>query len=200
LRDGAPDDRIHATVQALADFHASFVVERVHVLQGEHGVWTPTADFAFGGVAVRGRGSLDLEIAESDRLDPGARDFAERVWRAHDEARFGSGTRWERHPYALTARVDGRVVGVATGWTGLGVGYLSELVVADDARGQGIGSHLLAAFESLAALRACARVALRTDAGSRAVAFYEARGWLVEATFTGWLGGADFVQMRRDLA
>lgn len=199
LRDGAPDDRTDAAVTALADFRGSFPVERVHVLQGEHGVWGPIADFAFGGVAVRGRGSLDLEVAESDVPDPEAREFAARAWRAHDEARFGPGTRWERHPFALTARRDGRVAGVATGWTGLGVGYLSELVVADDARGQGIGSHLLASFESLAAQRGCARLALRTDAGSRAVGFYERHGWRVEATFTEWLGGADFVQMRRDV-
>lgn len=200
LRDGMPEERIGAAVRALADFHASFLVERVHVLQGEHGVWRPLADFVFGGVAVRGRGSLELEIAESDGLDPDAREFADHVWRAHDDARFGPGTRWERHPFALTARRDGHVVGIATGWTGLGVGYLSELVVADDARGQGIGSHLLASFESLAARRGCARLALRTDAGSRAAGFYEARGWRVEATFTEWLGGADFVQLRRDLA
>ncbi len=199
LRDGASPERIEAAVAALADFRAAFLVDRVHVLQGEHGVWTPIADFSFGGVAVRGRGSLELEITESEALDPEARGFAERVWSRHDEARFGPGTRWERHPFALAARHGGRVVGVATGWTGLGVGYLSELVVADDARGHGIGSHLLASFESLAARRGCTRLALRTDAGSRAVGFYEQRGWRVEATFTEWLAGAEFVQMRRDL-
>lgn len=196
--------RIAAGVRALADFRASVVVDRLHLLE-EVGlesvgrVWRPIADFSLTRPAVVGRGGLELEITGAERLDPEALALVEREWEVLDAARFGPGTRWERHPFALTARRAGLVVGAATGWTGLGVGYLSELVVAEATRGEGTGSRLLAAFESLAARRECHRLALRTDSASRAPAFYEARGWRVEAAFTDWLAGLEFVQLRRDL-
>jgi 2'-5' RNA ligase len=200
LRDDMEPARIDAALAALADFHTRFDVDRVHVLREETGAWRPFADVPFVAPAVIGRGSLDLVIEESEGLDPDARAFAARVWREHDDERFGAGTRWERHPFALTARRDGRIVGIATGWTGLGVAYLSELLVARDGRGQGIGSHLLASFESLAARRDAPRLALRTDADGDAVGFYERHGWTIEARFTEWLGGADFVQLRRGVS
>ncbi len=199
LRDEMEPARIDAAVNALADFRSTFEVDRVHVLREQSGTWSPLTDVPFGAPAVVGRGSLDLVIGESEQLDPQARAFATRAWRRHDEGQFGPGTRWERHPFALTARRDGRVVGVATGWTGLGVAYLSELLVAEDVRGQGVGSHLLASFESLAARRDAPRLALRTDAAADAVGFYERHGWRIEARFDNWLGGAEFVQLRRDL-
>jgi GNAT superfamily N-acetyltransferase/2'-5' RNA ligase len=200
LRDEMEPSRIDAAVAALADFRAAFDVDRAHVLREEFGAWHPFADVPFGAPAVIGRGSLDLVIAESEALDPDGRAFAARTWRQHDDERFGPGTRWDRDPFALTARRDGRVIGVATGWTALGVAYLSELLVAPHARRQGVGSHLLSSVESLAARRDAFRLALRTDAASDAVGFYERHGWRIEARFGDWLGGAEFVQMRRDLA
>ena len=199
VRDEMEPARIDAAVTALADFRSAFEVDRVHVLCEEFGTWSALADVVFGAQAVVGRGSLDLVIEEAAQLDPEARAFAARTWRRHDDERFGPGTRWERDPFALTARRDGRVIGVGTGWTGLGVAYLSELLVADDVRGQGVGSHLLASFESLAARRGSRRLALRTDAAGDAVRFYERHGWRVEGRFHNWLGGAEFVQLRRDL-
>jgi GNAT superfamily N-acetyltransferase len=79
------------------------------------------------------------------------------------------------------------------------VAYLGSLIVGAEHRGQGIGSHLLAAFESLAAERGCDRLALRTLAGTRADVFYRSRGWHEEARFSPWRYGKDFVQLRRDL-
>lgn len=200
LRDEMDPARIDAAVLALADFRRAFGVDRVHILRDDGGTWRPLADVPFGGEAVIGRGSLDLAISESQELEPEARAFASRTWKAHDDERYGPGTRWQRDPFALTARRHGRVVGIATGWTGLGVAYLSELLVDRQVRREGIGSHLLAAFEGLAARRAAPRLAVRTDAGSDAVGFYERHGWSIEARFADWLGGADFVQLRRDLA
>ena len=76
--------------------------------------------------------------------------------------------------------------------------YLKNLIVASQLRSQGIGSKLLAAFESLAAERDCRRLALRTYRNQPAYAFYTAHGWVDEVSWD-WKHGREFVQMRRDL-
>lgn len=197
LDEGEPS-RLEAAVVALADYRTTVTIERVHVLEDVDRVWSPIADAELAAPAVVGRGPLEVELTESETADPDTADFLRKQRAAHDDAMLGSGARWERAPVSLTARREGRIVGAATGWTGLGVGYLSELVVDVSSRREGIGSHLLAAFEAAAVRRGCPRLALRTDAGSDARSFYESRGWRVEATFAEWLGGHEFVQLRRD--
>jgi GNAT superfamily N-acetyltransferase len=73
-------------------------------------------------------------------------------------------------------------------------------MVAAEARGEGIGSHVLAAFESLAAERDCPRLSLRTVEGSRAEAFYRGRGWVDDGRLRDWWYGRTLVQLRRDLS
>jgi 2'-5' RNA ligase/GNAT superfamily N-acetyltransferase len=200
LRNPVATAAVARALETLAPYRATATFGRVDLLQETDRVWRPVADARFGSSrSVVGRGSLPLELAESTHLDPAAAAFAAREWQVHDDEAYGPDTRWQRDPFAFTARRDGTVVGVATGWTGLGVGFLSELLVATAVRGEGIGSHLLAAVEALGRDRGCATVALRTEAGSRAAAFYASRGWRVEATFRRWLAGREFVQLRRDL-
>lgn len=200
VRNPAAPDLLRRARDALGAYRATVTFDRVDLLVETDRVWRPIADAAFGRSRVEiGRGSLPLELAESAQLDPAAAAFAAREWQQHHEATYGPETRWECDPFAVCARRDDRVVGVATGWTGLGVAFLSELLVAPAFRSEGVGSHLLATAEDLARRRGCRTLALRTEAGSRAAAFYVARGWSVEATFSEWLAGRDFVQLRRDL-
>jgi 2'-5' RNA ligase/ribosomal protein S18 acetylase RimI-like enzyme len=200
LRNPARPAALERSRDALDAYRATVAFDRVHLLEESDRIWRPIADAAFGRSRLTvGRGSLPVELAESERLDPSAAAFAAREWQLHDDATFGPATRWEREPFAFSARREDRVVGVATGWTGLGVGFLSELLVGAETRGEGIGSRLLASVEDLARRRGCRTLALRTDTGSPAAAFYAARGWRVEATFSEWLDGRDFVQLRREL-
>ena len=104
----------------------------------------------------------------------------------------------EENPFTIVASRDSEIVGVADGSTQGGVAYLRRLIVARSQHGLGIGSRLLAAFESLAAERDCRHLALRTYTDSRAYEFYKGHGWLDEARWT-WKHGREFVQMRRDL-
>lgn len=198
IADEAAPERIDAAVIALADFVVDVTFDRVHLLQeGPGRVWSPIADASFAAPAVIGRGGLPLELSVTERADVEARAFGDREWPVHDIEEVGPGALWREDPFAITARREGEVVGLAEGWTAAGIGYLSALIVAADHRGEGIGSHLLAAFGSLAAERGCARLALRTFAGSRAERFYLERGWEEEARFSPWLFGRDFLQLRR---
>lgn len=199
LAEEMAPDRIEAAVRALAGYWAEVTFERVHLLQEGGGrVWRPIADAALEAPAVIGRGGLPLELSVTAEPDLEATAFAEREWPVHDFAEFGG--RYEaRHPFAITARRESAVVGLADGYTGGGVTYLAGLIVGAAHRGQGVGSHLMAAVESLAAERGCGRLALRTPAGSRAEGFYRARGWVEEGRLSPWRFGRETVLFRRDL-
>ncbi|MDQ3980157.1 MAG: GNAT family N-acetyltransferase [Actinomycetota bacterium] len=192
LADEADPERISAAELALADFTAEATFERVHVLQETPGrVWLPIADAPFAAPVVVGRGGLPVELTVVERLDPHACALADSVWTTEEAA---PGTR----PLAVVARRDERVVGSAEGWTGGGVAFLSRLVVAPDVRGGGVGSQLLAAFESVAADRGGRRLAAAAPAGSDGERFLRGRGWAEECRVTDWYGGADQVRLRRD--
>jgi GNAT superfamily N-acetyltransferase len=157
------------------------------------------AEFVFGAPAVVGRGGLELRLDVGATIGPEARGFAEREWPlVHLDAHGRAGV-VPREPLVVTAWRGDEVVGLAEGWALGGVGFLEGLVVAAAHRGEGVGAHVLAAFESACAARGCHRLALHALAGSRAVAFYEARGWYEEGRLTDWAHGTDRVVMRRDL-
>ena len=203
LADEAIDARLAAAVTALADYRAEIALDRVHLMQeqADH-TWTPIADAPLGaGPVVRNRGApgMELELTTTNERAPETRAFENREWSSHDQAELGRGVEWFEDPFVISARRDHRVVGVARGWTAGGIAYLSGLIVAAEHRGEGIGSHLLAAFTSLAADRGCRRLAVRTFAGSAAYGFYQRHGWVDEARFQPWVFGRDFVQLRRDL-
>ncbi|HEX4093813.1 MAG TPA: GNAT family N-acetyltransferase [Trebonia sp.] len=87
----------------------------------------------------------------------------------------------------LLLAVDGRhAVGYLLGFRHLTfyangpVGWVEEIVVRDQERGQGVGRVLMEAFEQWAAARQCALIALATR---RAAPFYRALGYEESATY-----------------
>ena len=199
LADEVDPERIKAAELALCDYSAEVRFDRVHLLQeGEGRVWGPVADFAFERPGIVGRGGLPLELAVTHGLDPEARAFAAIEWSAHQWA-DGFGDRDPDAPnLAIVGRRDGRVVGIAEGWARAGAGYLANIIVARDVRREGIGSHLLAAFESAAVERGATRLGADVWSGSEAEAFYRARGWVEESRRPRWWNDRDLVQLRRD--
>jgi GNAT superfamily N-acetyltransferase/2'-5' RNA ligase len=198
VADEVDPDRVRAAQAALCDYRTDVTFDRVHLLQeGPGRVWAPIADVALDAPAVVGRGGLPVELWVADGLDPEARALSEREWEAYNASAHGRGRSTEL--LAITARRDGRVLGVAEGESWGGVAYLSNLVVAASERGQGVGSRLLAAFESQAAERGCHRLAVRVWGGSAAEGFYRHRGWVEEARFSPSSGDSEAVQLRRDL-
>ena len=201
VRDGGAPSRVSAAVEALGDYRAEVTFERVHLLEERRDdaarrVWRPLADARFDPAAVVGRGGLELELSVTERLDPEAAAWAEREWRLVDDRRPAE-ARLRR--LAVTARREGEVAGTAVGWTSGAGAHVVDLVVAAASRGEGIGSHLVAAFSSEAATRGCQVCRVRTEAGSSAEAFWRRRGWTEEARFDRYRYDRDFVQLRREL-
>lgn len=203
LSVGMAEDRLAAALLALGDYTAEATFARVTLLQEEAGPegrrWRPAGDAPLAPAHVVGRGGLPVELTTGIELDPEGRAFAAREWPPVDREVFGP--EWEpRAPFAVTARREDEVVGIATGWTFGDLAWLSELLVGAAARGQGVGDHLLRLVEHLAAGRGCRRMGLRTVAGEPAEAVYLRRGWREEARFRGWWYGRDVVQLGRDVA
>ncbi|MGH9208873.1 MAG: GNAT family N-acetyltransferase, partial [Acidimicrobiales bacterium] len=199
LFDGADPARIDAALGILDQYTAEVTFEAVHLLREAAGrVWEPVADFAFAARSVIGRGGLPIELSVGDGLDPLARAWARDAWEAHDRGRYGP-DRPPSRPFAVTARREGSVVGLAEGRTSGSVCELRRLMVGPSARGEGIGSKLLSAVESLAAERGCATCRLRTEAGGPAQAFYQGRGWVERGRLPDWRNGTDFARMERRL-
>jgi GNAT superfamily N-acetyltransferase len=193
--------RITAAVEALAGYRATVMFERVHLLEesktADGRIWRPIADASFARPAVVGRGGIELELTVSAEPDIEVEAFSRREWDGYRAEVLGPDAPDEER-FTIVARREGEVVGVAGGWTVGGVAYLGDLIVAAGLRNQGIGSKLLAAFESLAAERGATRLALRTYRNQPAYDFYRAHGWVDEASWD-WKHGREFVQLRRDL-
>jgi GNAT superfamily N-acetyltransferase len=201
IADEMEATRIAAAVDALAGYRMTVTFERVHLLEESKTaagrVWNPIADASFAAPAVVGRGGIELQLTVSAALDLEAAGFSQQQWDAYRNEILGPEAR-DEEPFAIVARHAGDIAGVADGWTVGGVAYLRELMVASELRGQGIGSKVLAAFESLAAERGCRRLAVRTYRNQPAYRFYVEHGWVDEASWD-WKHGREFVQLRRDL-
>jgi 2'-5' RNA ligase len=178
-----PDpERIPAAVELLDGFVVDVVVDRVHLLErgSDDGVWRPIADAELRPAAVVGRGGLPLELAVTGLADPEA--TAVLVGGGADVPIVGDLE--PPHPrVVVTARRDGEVVGV--GWSSL-TGERAELravVVRAGDRGEGVGSHLLAAVE--AAVRDRGATAVEAGAvGDEVRSWLATRGWTPSDTPT----------------
>jgi GNAT superfamily N-acetyltransferase len=198
LVDEADAERIAAAQRALAGFEVEASVDRVHLLQeGESRVWTPIAEARFAPRWVAGRGGIETDLAVTDELDPEAQAFAAREWSTYSVETYGADP--HASPVAVTARRGADVVGVASGEVTGRFAYLARLLVAPDLRGEGIGAHLLSAFEEACRQQGAERMTLRTIEGGRAEAFYRGHGYGTLCRLPAWREGRDFVQLVRPL-
>jgi GNAT superfamily N-acetyltransferase len=151
VADGIDPERIAAAPAVLGEFRRPVALRSVTLLTEEGHRWRPVTTVPLGSPAVIGRGGLPLEIEVLD--DPPT--------------------------VVVSARRDGEVVAGASGWRHGDRAWLATLDVREHRRRDGIGSHVLAAFESWAAQHDA--VALEVDPAlaldDTAVAFLTARGW-----------------------
>ncbi len=166
-----PEDRIPSAMAALAHYrHVVVKVRHLHVLEerrDEEGtrVWLPIMGIALETPSVVGRGGLELVVEVHDRVPP-------------DAGALGAG--FPPADVVLAGRREDTVVGLLGGRVRGAKAWLEALEVDPGAAGEGVGSHLLAAFESEATSRGATKVFARADPGERAESFLRGRGWARE--------------------
>ena len=197
ITEDVEPDRIPLLVDQLHAFHAAVTIERIQVLCEESGrQWKTLIEMDLGGPRIVGRGGLELEISRAARLDPDAVEASERAWESHRLSSHGPVP--PVTPYAVTARREGSVVGVATGTAEDGEELSIELLVVDPAaRGQGVGRHLLAEVERIGVDRDCRRAIVVCQCP--VAPWFEGHGWTSDLGLPGWRAGRDFVRLTRAL-
>jgi 2'-5' RNA ligase/ribosomal protein S18 acetylase RimI-like enzyme len=194
-------DRIDEAVLALRDYRADILIPSVHLLRETDRSWRPIADAPLGSrPAVIGRGGLELELTTTESVAPEVGAWLRARWDEDAIERAGALPPAEL-PIVIVARRDDQIVGAAIGEVRpvSGEGYLAELMVSAEARNEGIGAHLLAAFTAAAAERDATYLTLRTRADGRARPFYLRHGFADWYPMPRWRNALDFVQMRKDL-
>jgi len=139
--------------------------------------------------------SLQIEETTADAVA----SFVAAAWGQTDAERYGADLDWSAKRFVTQAMLGSETMGVARFRIRAGVGYLSEIVVRRDRRGQGVGTALLADFEARARAAGCHKLALITDGAGRARRFYEDRGYHVEGTLHNHYHGLDFVNLAKFL-
>ena len=160
-------ERIPQACAAIAGWCETVTIDRIHVLrQQADRTWVPLADAGLGGSSIVGRGGVEVELVVTARPDPEAAALL-----AVD------GAVADGRPWAVTARLGGRVAGAAWGWSSGSVAIVADLAVAAAHRGQGVGRRILAAVESEAAARGCDVGLVAAPGEGAAASLLAGAGW-----------------------
>jgi 2'-5' RNA ligase/GNAT superfamily N-acetyltransferase len=161
------EERIPEAMSALGHYrHVNVVVRHLHLLQeGDGRVWHPIAGIGLGPPAVVGRGGLALTIEVHDRVPPDVGELGDDL---------------PASDLVLVGRRDDAVVGLLGGRVRGTKAWLEALRVDPEVEHEGVGSHLLAAYESEATDRGATQVYARAEPGARAESFLAGRGFARE--------------------
>ncbi|CAN5532962.1 hypothetical protein BH23CHL2_BH23CHL2_30970 [soil metagenome] len=141
--------------------------------------------------------AIEYRVEIDPPSDQEVADFLDREWAAwHAQMDHDPSVDWSGSSVRFVARDGaGSVVGAAVGRIGAGVGHLGELMVASDARREGIGTELVRQFEEHCTAHGCHKLTVHTDLSGPAHDFYLGLGWRQEAVFRRDRGGRDFVRL-----
>ena len=144
----------------------------------------------------RGSGQMDeIALETTDSIAPADREAVRQGLIEFCDQFLGPR---DLRPIGIFARgADGLRAGLV-GETGRGVLKVALLWVAEELRGQGVGTKLLLAAEAEAIARGCRRVLLDTY-DFQARPFYERHGYRVFAEFEGFVGGHKSFFLAKDL-
>jgi len=140
---------------------------------------------------------MDYEIVFKEKLTPDDLAVLDDGINRHTEDRFGKVPRGSLAFFMQDA--DGRVVAGITGyWNAFGWLYVNSLWVDEEARGSGLGAHLMRLIEDEAVRRGCKHSYLNTMS-FQAPAFYEKLGYVEFGRLDDFPRGHSRVFLKKDL-
>ena len=111
------------------------------------------------------------------------KEFNRKEWELVHSEHFGTRQLypyWDKKKFFFKAEEKNRVLGTLEGDYMAGVMYISQLIVAHDIRGFGIGVQLMNKAEKLAKDNKLHKIYLHTGINWKAVKFYEKLGFIKE--------------------
>lgn len=124
-------------------------------------------------------------------------EFKKREWSQANMDHYGQDFAWDGGLFFLEAYEGKEIVGSLTFKLEEGVGYVSTIIVAKNARGQGIGKKMMEQVESIALEKKAHKVFLFTGKGWGAVEFYESLGYVVTVELPNFYHKKDFLLMSK---
>lgn len=130
------------------------------------------------------------------------REFNKSEWKLVHPEHFGKEQNdkyWTKKIFFFKAEDKSQVVGTLDGDNIAGVMNISQLIVAHDKRGLGIGKKLMQEAEKLAKANGLHKIYLHTGTGWKAVEFYEMLGFIKETKLKNHYEHKDFWIMSKIL-
>jgi len=134
-----------------------------------------------------------MKLKQLKERTPELKSFEKKEWKIANEQNFGHDF-GAKKSYLLVAEDDGKIVGLVEFNTTRGVCHISNLLVSNSSRRQGIGKKLLTRAEKKAKQLKVHKIFLNTGKDWESVKFYNSMGYQVEAVSKNHYGHHDFVQ------
>jgi ribosomal protein S18 acetylase RimI-like enzyme len=138
-----------------------------------------------------------ISIQECSKED--IAEFDQREWKAEDIAHYGETVNWIEKKFVFKAMNGNQIVGSAKGKFESGVVNLDTLIVAQDARGEGVGKKLLEKIIDFGKKMGGHKIYLYTMPHWESYKFYIAQGFEQVAQIPNHYLKRDFVIMEKNI-
>ena len=141
-----------------------------------------------------------MKIHKSDKKDKNITSQLSDSWRKVDYEHFGRKIdKWDEKEFFLYIGDKEKPIGYVFFKIEMGVGYIHELIVADEYRRKGIGQRLMEEAEKTAKEEGAHLMYLTTGKDWKERKFYEAIGYNKSADLKNHYLGIDFIHLTKEL-
>lgn len=135
-----------------------------------------------------------MKIKILKRETKAIKTFEKKEWKIANLEHFGRDVNWEKEEYKLVARdTQNNILGSLGLKIKAKVAYIKTLLVAKDARRQGIGKNLVLEAEKISRKAGTHKIYLETGDSWEAVEFYKSLGYKITNAIKKHYFGQDFV-------
>jgi GNAT superfamily N-acetyltransferase len=138
-----------------------------------------------------------IKIVEVDKGK--VMDFNETEWQKVNNINFGPGFKWNTTHFAFKATENGKIVGVTFGKHESGTVYISNIIVAQEKRRQGVGTMLIKRIEKFGKQFGDHKIWLISGKHYVESLFFENLGFKEEALLPNLFFHKDFVVYTKEI-